>query len=216
MKRFIFCFLLVICFIPYVVAQSNFNFVVEDDEEIAPVEEKVVQPSESATEPEAAKDKELPPPEKKVKQKQPKAAPTPKKAQETQEEQQTASEEEDEEESKEDEERKIYIGLTDIEGTVASVRAVSYCSGVLVVVNGLKKTIQEISGDITIGNQTKNFEFSKVGFEESVGWPIQLVGNACESFLSAPSLNIKKCKVEGMSEKRCRSKLLYVPLGAAK
>ena len=81
--------------------------------------------------------------------------------------------------------------------------------------NDTKKVIQEISGTIGIGDQTKDFKFENVQSGESFGWPLQIVGGACDSMLQIPNIQVNVCKMERLSEKKCKEKLLFVPIGTS-
>ena len=119
-----------------------------------------------------------------------------------------------EEEENDEQEKKIYLALTNIENTLAPVRAVSFCSGTFVVFNDTKKTVQEISGSFTIGDQTKSFKFPNVGKGQSVGTQFQLVGKSCESLknISVPDIKFDKCQIQGMRKEKCLEKLVFVPI----
>lgn len=122
---------------------------------------------------------------------------------------------EEEEESEEDKEKFIYLALNDIKNYGATIKAVSYCSGYFVLFNDTKKAVQEISGTVGIGDQKKEFKFENVQSGGSVGWPLQIVGAACDSMLQIPDIQIDVCKVERMSDKKCREKLLFIPIASS-
>ena len=121
----------------------------------------------------------------------------------------------EDEETDEEKEKLIYLALNNIKNYAATIKAVSYCSGYFVLFNDTKKVIQEISGTIGIGNQTKDFKFENVQSGESFGWPLQIVGAACDSMLQIPNIQINVCKMERLSEKKCKEKLLFVPIGTS-
>lgn len=216
MKRFILCFVLGISFATFALAQTSgyagFGFIAEEDSDSQPSEEvKKDEPAVQDVEVNAtAESKEQVPETVTTPKSKPEATvTTPSPAQESDEE-----EEEGEEEEREDDEKKIFLALNNVKSTLAAVRSVSYCSAVFVLFNNTKKEIQDISGSIGIGNQRKDFKFKKVAAGASVGWPLRVIGDACESIFALPDLQIKTCKVQGMSDKKCRAKLRYVPLNA--
>lgn len=121
----------------------------------------------------------------------------------------------EDEETDEEKEKLIYLALNNIKNYSATIKAVSYCSGYFVLFNDTKKVIQEISGTIGIGDQTKDFKFENVQSGESFGWPLQIVGGACDSMLQIPNIQVNVCKMERLSEKKCKEKLLFVPIGTS-
>ncbi len=121
----------------------------------------------------------------------------------------------DEEESEEEEKKYIFTALNDIKSYPATIKAVSYCSGYYVLFNDTKRVVQEISGTLGIGDQTKDFKFENVQSGGSVGLPLQIVGAACDSMLQIPDIQIKVCKVERMSEKKCRERFVFVPIASS-
>ena len=210
MKHFIFCLLLAATGIVLnVQAQTpsdfGFDFVVEEDEESHPIP-STQELTENQTSEAADQNTENSQKIQIDESIQPETATT---------EASSAEEEPQEEDTEDEQEQLIYMALNDIQSSLAVVRSVSYCSAAFVLFNATKKEIQEISGTIAIGKYRKNFKFSNVSSGSSLGWPIQIVGNACESIMAPPTLQIEKCKVKGMSDKKCRSKLRYVPLGAS-
>ena len=120
----------------------------------------------------------------------------------------------DEEES-EEEKKYIFTALNDIKSYPATIKAVSYCSGYYVLFNDTKGLVQEISGTLGIGGQTKDFKFENVQSGASVGWPLQIVGAACDSMLQIPDIQINVCKFERMSEKKCRERFVFVPIASS-
>lgn len=212
MKRFILFFLMGIGFATYVVAQttSGFDFVVEEeDDEVVSDEAQPTEQVESAAD-ENSENKNTANEASPAQEKQDTATVSSGKAETPPEE--TQENVKDEEETEEEKEKMIYLALNDVESTLAAVRSVSYCSGYFVLFNDTKKEIQEISGTIGIGDQTKDFKFTGVASGASVGWPIQIIGKACETIYGLPDIQIKKCQVKDMGEKRCRSKLVFVPI----
>lgn len=117
-----------------------------------------------------------------------------------------------EEETEEEKDRKIYFALNDIQNNLVAVREVSFCSAHFVLYNDTKRTVNEISGSIKIGDHEEKFKFSGVAPAKAVGLPVQIIGKSCEEIMNIPTLNLKVCKVERMSEKNCRTKLIYVPI----
>ncbi len=219
MKRFILCLFFLTGLAGVVRIQSaysGFNFVVEEEDSqntgnvVASEKEEVkVKDDAATTEPEIV-------PEVKEESTEVKGSTDVKKEEKT--EQPTQAEEvvaeenpEEEEESEEDKEKKIYLTLNNISSTIASVKTVSYCSATFVVYNDTKKDIQEISGTIGIGDQKKKFKFSKVAPAGTGVSAIQLVGKACEFIYNLPDIQVKKCQAKDMSEKKCLSRLLFVP-----
>jgi len=116
------------------------------------------------------------------------------------------------EETDEEKDKKVYFALTDMKNTLAAVRSVSFCSGAFVMYNGTDRTVQEISGTFAIGDKTHKFSFPNVEKGQSVGWKFQMVGKACESLLKLPNVQILTCKIKGLSDKKCREKLIFTPI----
>ena len=208
MKRLIFGLFFLMGFIGIVRVQAaGFDLAVEAEEDVQAVEEVVAPENENKDEAVVA-DKGTEPEQKEVSTE----VKTEEKTEPTPQEEATATEgEEEEEESEEDEEKKIYLTLNNIASTIASVKTVSYCSATFVVYNDTKKDLQEMSGTIGIGDQKKNFKFSKVAPGKTGVSPIQLVGRACESIYNLPDIQVKKCQAKDMSEKKCLGRLLFVP-----
>ncbi len=208
MKRFALIFFMTLCFIINVYAQTNFNYVIE--EETDEITENP--PMNSAQESENGVTEQVTATEV-----------TQDKVGENKEDEtvkdtvQVSSEEEqiEDEEEEEAEEEKIFIALNDIQNTLAAVRSVSYCSATLVMLNNTKRNIQEISGTIGIGDQNKKFQFLDIKAKSAGGYPLQIVGKACESILALPNLQINKCQMERTSDSKCRRLLIYVPIQGA-
>ena len=116
------------------------------------------------------------------------------------------------EEVEEEEEKLIYLALDNIKNRSASIKAVSYCSADFLMYNDMNRNVQEISGTIAIGDQTKDFKFDDVPSKQSVVMSLQIVGTACDSMLDLPNIQVNVCKVERLSEKRCKEKLFFATI----
>lgn len=118
---------------------------------------------------------------------------------------------EDEEESEEEKNEKIYITLNNIKTNVTQVRAVSNCQADFVVLNAFKKRkVDNFDITVKIGDTEENFQFSGLAPQKPDGRHIIIVGKDCESILSQPKTNVTKCKIPGVTEKKCKEKVVYV------
>jgi len=120
-----------------------------------------------------------------------------------------SAEEEDEEDEKE---QYIYIVVDDVKATLTPNRNASFCSAAFAVANGLKKELKAFSGSFTVGSMTKEFKFTNVPKEQAAAAKYMFVGTSCEEILNPPSYTIQTCQVEGWSEKKCKSKVQFVPI----
>ena len=126
------------------------------------------------------------------------------------EEVQETVEEEDEEN---DENGKIFFMIPDVDATITSNKAVSYCTFTLVVENDLKKDLKKISGTLRIGTAEKKFNFSNLSRNGGLaGFEYMLIGASCEKVLDPPVINVTTCQVDGWSEKKCKEKVTYTSL----
>ena len=125
---------------------------------------------------------------------------------------QNVEEVEEETEEEEEEEKFIYLALNNVKSHMSVIKSVSYCSAEFILYNDTKRVVQEVSGTLGIGDQKKKFEFKNVQPAQPVGLAYQIVGNACESILNVPDIQVEVCKVERMSEKNCKAKLVFVPI----
>ncbi|MBE6446225.1 MAG: hypothetical protein E7021_02350 [Alphaproteobacteria bacterium] len=123
---------------------------------------------------------------------------------------------EEEEESEEDKDRLIYVALNDIKNYPSPIKTVSYCSGYFILFNDTKRTVQEISGTLGIGDQQEEFKFENIQPDGKVRSSVQIVGEACDFILQIPDIQIDVCKVERMSDKKCREKILFVPINSSR
>ena len=124
----------------------------------------------------------------------------------------TEPEEEKEEEEGEDDEHFIFISFADVKATLTPNRNASFCFASFIALNHLKKELKSFSGDFTIGSMTKQFKFYNVEKERIAGAKYTFVGTSCEEILNPPSYNITTCQVDGWSEKKCKSKVRFVPV----
>lgn len=135
--------------------------------------------------------------------------------QKTEESVQDTVEPKPEENAKEEDDKDKYILWTidNVNATITPNPVTSYCSASLGIFNMLGKELKEFSGSFTFGDMTKEFKFSNLAKEKASGYKYMFVGTACEQILNIPELNIKTCKVDGWSEKKCKEKVKYLQLG---
>lgn len=123
-----------------------------------------------------------------------------------------STEEETEENEENEEEQHIFIVIDDVKATLTPNRNTSFCSAAFAVANGLKKELKAFSGTFTIGSMTKEFKFANIGKEQASAAKYMFVGTSCEEILNPPAYTIQTCQVEGWSEKKCKSKVEFVPI----
>ena len=117
--------------------------------------------------------------------------------------------EEDAEEEEEDEQH-IYLTVDNVNATLAPDRDASFCTASLVIVNGLKKDLKKISGNFTIGEMTKDFSFTNLPVGQSDAMKYVFIGRSCERILDAPLINVLQCQVKDWTEKKCKSKVVFI------
>ena len=120
------------------------------------------------------------------------------------------AEENPEAEEEEDEEQHIYLTVDNVNATLAPDRNASFCTASLVVFNGLKKDLKKISGKFTIGNMEKDFSFTNLPVQQSDAMKYVFIGKSCERILDDPLIAVLKCQVKDWTEKKCKSKVLFV------
>ena len=121
-------------------------------------------------------------------------------------------EEEEESEKEEDKDRKIYLFIDGVKATLTPNRNASFCTAVFAVANRLKKPLKAISGTFTVGSMTKQFSFTNIAKEGASGLKYTFIGTSCEEILNEPAYTVKKCQIEGWSEKKCKNKVEFVPI----
>ena len=119
---------------------------------------------------------------------------------------------EEEEEEEDDQKQQIVMTLNDVKATLTPNRNASYCSAVFAVANGLKKELKAFAGTITIGKSTKKFNFQNIAKQNVFASKYLFLGNACEQILDEPKIDIQKCQVENWSEKKCKEKIIFIPI----
>ncbi len=124
----------------------------------------------------------------------------------------STEEENQNEDQEDDEQQNIIVTINDIDATLTPNREASFCSANFVVGNGLKKEIKSFSGTFTIGTVTKKFSFKNIAKRNVFAKKYIFIGTSCEQITNEPQLVIESCQVEGWSEKKCKSKVQFVPL----
>ncbi len=123
------------------------------------------------------------------------------------------SPEEEGDSEQDDKEEKVYIALDNIQTTVAAVKEVSYCRGSFILFNGFKKRpLQELSVSLKIGNTDKKFDFKNVAPQATSGKNFIIIGEDCAAILKVPPVDIQKCQIKGISKKKCKEKIEFVPI----
>lgn len=123
------------------------------------------------------------------------------------------SPEEEEDSEQDDTEQKVYIALDNIQTTVAAVKEVSYCRGSFILFNGFKKRpLQELSVSLKIGNTDKKFDFKNVAPQATSGKNFIIIGEDCAAILKVPPVDIQKCQIKGISKKKCKEKIEFLPI----
>ena len=105
----------------------------------------------------------------------------------------------------------IVWNIDDVQATLTPNRNSSFCSCLFGVFNYTKKKLEKFSGTITIGGMRKKFNFSGIDKKQLKVARYTFVGTPCEKILDQPEINVQKCQVEGWTEKKCKSHVLFVP-----
>ena len=119
------------------------------------------------------------------------------------------SEESQNDEEKKEEEQNIIVFLDDIDITLTPNRSGSFCSAKFGILNGTKKTLKEFSGTLVINQIRKDFNYSNTKSNAANGNNYIFIGHDCEQLMDPPELEIKKCKIDGWSEKKCKESIVF-------
>ena len=106
----------------------------------------------------------------------------------------------------------IVWNIDGVQATLTPNRNSSFCSCLFGVYNYTKKKLEKFSGTVTIGGMRKKFNFSGIGKKQLKVSRYTFIGTACEKILDPPEINVQKCQIEGWTEKKCKSHVLFVPL----
>ena len=118
-------------------------------------------------------------------------------------------EEEDMEDRQND--RKLRMFLDDVDSTLTPVRTMSFCFATIKLYNQLKKPLSSFQATLTYGDIPIKFNASNVQPNGTASQELTLAGTACEYMLDTPKIDITKCVVPDMQEKRCKDRFLFEP-----
>ena len=124
-----------------------------------------------------------------------------------------AAEEAESDDDEEDDEQKIIIYMADVDITTPPNYNFAYCFGTLRYQNKLKRPIRALDFELTYGAYSTPFSIKnlKKG-AEGQSEEFSLVGESCNTLTGMPEMKITRCLVEGMDEKKCKKKVVFVPM----
>lgn len=118
-------------------------------------------------------------------------------------------EQEPQEKKEKEEEQNILVFLDDIDVTLTPNRSGSFCSAKFGILNNTKKQLKEFSGSLVINQIRKDFDYSNTKSKAGRGDSYIFIGRECEQLMDPPELEIKKCKIDGWSEKKCKESIVF-------
>ena len=117
-----------------------------------------------------------------------------------------------EEDVTEDDEQSIVIYMEAARAVIPPGMNNSYCFGRIKFSNGFRKPVQELSVVVTYGAYSTPYNVRNLLPEVEQTGVLGLVGEACQSIMEMPDLEIKRCVIEGVPEDKCKSKVSFLPL----
>ena len=117
-----------------------------------------------------------------------------------------------EEKTEEDNNQKIIIYLASADSTTPPNENFAYCFGDLKFASTFKRPVQALTVTLTYGPYSSTYTIKNLVRNVEQSNSFGLVGDACNSILDMPKMEITQCVIEGMDEAACKKKVTFLPL----